>query len=87
MLFSHFLITVERTEYGYLELAARRELESQLQNMKEELEEEQKIATDIEANMTRQYKAMQEDLMSRIDNLNKTITKLKDEIGLYILSY
>ena len=36
---------------------------------------------DITADMTRQYKAMQEELLGKINDLQNTINSLKDELG------
>jgi hypothetical protein len=38
---------------------------------------------DITADMTRQYKAMQEELLGKINDLQNTINDLKDELGAF----
>jgi hypothetical protein len=42
---------------------------------------------DITAEMTRQYKAMQENLMGKIGNLESEIHRLKDELGTRTRTY
>lgn len=41
----------------------------------------QETTFDITADMTRQYKAMQEELLGKINDLQTTINSLKDDLG------
>ena len=43
--------------------------------------EEKQLTFAVTTNMTRQYKAMQEQLLNKIDQLNNTILELQNELG------
>ena len=62
-------------------MKARRELQERVEHLKGDFEEEQKATFEITANMTRQYKAMQEQLLNEINKLESTIDELKDKLG------
>lgn len=62
-------------------MKARRELQERVEQLKGDFDEEQKGTFEITANMTRQYKAMQEQLLNEINKLENTINELKDKLG------
>lgn len=70
----------DRTEDASRALAAKRELQARVNQMSTDLEDEQKRTFEITQDMTRQYKGMQEELLSRINNLEETIQELNDKL-------
>jgi hypothetical protein len=60
---------------------AKRELEQRVVELKGDFESEQKTTFEITADMTRQYKGMQEELLGKVNLLENTIAELKDELG------
>ena len=71
----------ERSEAAIAAMKARRELQERVESLKGDFDEEQKATFEITANMTRQYKAMQEQLLNEINKLETTIDELKDKLG------
>ena len=70
----------DRTEDASRAMASKRELTARVNQMSQDLEEEQKRGFEITQDMTRQYKGMQEELLSRINNLEETIQDLNDKL-------
>lgn len=57
------------------------ELRAKMRQMESDMLTNERNTFDITAEMTRQYKAMQENLMGKIGNLESEIHRLKDELG------
>lgn len=70
----------ERTDTATAALKARRELQERVEQLKRDFDEEKDGTFEITADMTRQYKAMQEELLGRINQLESTINDLKDKL-------
>uniref|UniRef100_A0A7S1CEK7 Dynein regulatory complex protein 12 n=1 Tax=Bicosoecida sp. CB-2014 TaxID=1486930 RepID=A0A7S1CEK7_9STRA len=70
----------ERTDAATEAIKARRELSERVETLKKDFEEERDSTFEITADMTRQYKAMQEELLGRINSLENTINDLKDKL-------
>mmetsp|Transcript_11336 Transcript_11336/g.20965 ORF Transcript_11336/g.20965 Transcript_11336/m.20965 type:complete len:194 (+) Transcript_11336:99-680(+) len=70
----------ERQEEASAAIAARREIQSRVVELKRDFEDEQKQTYQITADMTRQYKSMQEELLNRINILENTISELNDNL-------
>lgn len=64
----------ERTEEASRALASKRELQTRVQQIQRDFEDEQEQTFEMRQDMTRQYKGMQEELLSRVsfwcDNLD-----------------
>jgi hypothetical protein len=58
--------TAERSEEASKALAAKREYKSRIEQISRDFEEEQKQTFEITQDMTRQYKGMQEELLTRV---------------------
>lgn len=58
--------SAERTEEASKAMAARRELQRRMDDISRDFNEEQKLTFEIRQDMTRQYKGMQEELLSRV---------------------
>jgi molybdopterin converting factor small subunit len=71
----------ERTEEASKAMAAKRELARRMYDISRDFSEEQKLTFEIRQDMTRQYKGMQEELLSRINNLEETIQQLNDQLA------
>jgi chromosome segregation ATPase len=56
----------ERTEEASRALASKRELQTRVQQIQRDYEEEQEQTFEMRQDMTRQYKGMQEELLSRV---------------------
>jgi hypothetical protein len=56
----------ERTEDASRALAAKRELQSRVEQISRDFESEQEQTFEMRQDMTRQYKGMQEELLSRV---------------------
>ena len=63
-------------------LAEAESLRLQLVDTKEKNEEEKETSMDVMQSMTRQYKSMKEDLLNKINESERTIASLRDEIVL-----
>ena len=68
-------------------IARKKALEAQVADLKRDFEREEKATFSITADMTRQYKDMQEDLIKRINEAENTITELRDQLELQGLAY
>eukprot|EP01028_Stygiella_incarcerata_P007153 TRINITY_DN2934_c0_g1_i1.p1 TRINITY_DN2934_c0_g1~~TRINITY_DN2934_c0_g1_i1.p1 ORF type:complete len:211 (-),score=84.75 TRINITY_DN2934_c0_g1_i1:128-760(-) len=71
-----------RTEEVHRSRAQRQELLERVRQLHDDFETEKKERAEITADMTRQYKAMQKDLIDRINQLEGNIANLKDELEL-----
>ena len=71
----------ERTEESSKALAEKRELAARVQQINDDFEEERKSTFEITQDMTRQYKGMQEELLSRINTLEETVQQLNDQLA------
>jgi hypothetical protein len=56
----------ERSEEASRALAAKRELQSRVEQISKDFDEEEKQTFEITQDMTRQYKGMQEELLGRV---------------------
>ena len=70
----------DRSEEASRALAARRELQSKVDDLKQDFEGERTATFEITADMTRQYKSMQEELLGKINILENTIVEMKDKL-------
>merc|ERR1711865_124934 len=61
-------------------LASRKELQHRVSELKGDFEDEQDQTFQITADMTRQYKSMQEELLNRINICENTIAELRDQL-------
>jgi chromosome segregation ATPase len=75
------LFSAERTEEASKAIASKRELQSRVSQISKDFEEEQKQTFEITQDMTRQYKGMQEELLSRINKLEETVQQLHDQLS------
>eukprot|EP01039_Chlorochromonas_danica_P010578 gene10578-11722_t len=71
----------ERSEEAAKALAAKREYQDRIQQISKDFEEEQRITLEITQDMTRQYKGMQEELLTRINKLEETVQELTDRLS------
>ena len=71
----------ERSEEASKALAAKREYKSRIEQISKDFEEEQRQTFEITQDMTRQYKGMQEELLTRINKLEETIQDLNDRLA------
>lgn len=60
------LSSAERSEEASKALAAKREYKGRIEQIQRDFEEEQKQTFEITQDMTRQYKGMQEELLTRV---------------------
>lgn len=60
------LFAAERSEEASKALAAKREYKSRIEQISKDFEEEQRQTFEITQDMTRQYKGMQEELLTRV---------------------
>lgn len=67
----------EKTEQA---LRAQRELQERITHYHADFEREKEEIFDISADMTRQYKGMQEELIGQVNRLEQTIAEQKDEL-------
>ena len=72
----------ERREDALLAISQRKQLQAQIEDLKRDFEREEKSTYAITADMTRQYKDMQGELIKRINGAENTITELKDQLEL-----
>ena len=68
-------------------ISGKKELEARVADLKRDFQREEKATFSITADMTRQYKDMQEDLIKRINEAENTITELRDQLELQGLAY
>lgn len=71
----------ERTERALGAERAATELRAKMRQMETEMTTNERTTFDITAEMTRQYKAMQENLMGKVGLLEAEVHRLKDELG------
>lgn len=71
---------VFREEKVQTEMRSRRELQDRVQAYHEDLEREKEDIFEISADMTRQYKGMQEELIAQINKHEQTISEQKDQL-------
>ncbi len=71
----------ERTEESSKALAAKRELQSRMEQIAKDFDEEKNQTFEITQDMTRQYKSMQEELLNRINKLEETVQELNDQLA------
>mmetsp|Transcript_27093 Transcript_27093/g.45756 ORF Transcript_27093/g.45756 Transcript_27093/m.45756 type:complete len:191 (+) Transcript_27093:36-608(+) len=71
----------ERTEDASKAMAEKRELKVRVAQIQKDFEEEQEQTFEMRQDMTRQYKGMQEELLSRINKLEETIQDLNDMLA------
>ena len=77
----------ERREDALLAISQRKQLQAQIEDLKRDFEREEKSTYAITADMTRQYKDMQGELIKRINGEENTITELKDQLELQRVAY
>ncbi|KAL3898590.1 MAG: hypothetical protein SGPRY_012813 [Prymnesium sp.] len=71
---------VWREEKLQAALSAQRELKEQVAQYHDDFEREKTEIFDISADMTRQYKGMQEELLQRLNSLENQISAQKDQL-------
>jgi predicted RNase H-like nuclease (RuvC/YqgF family) len=62
-------------------MAAKREFQARVEQLAKDFEEERNTTFEITQDMTRQYKGMQEELLSRINRLEETLQQLNDQLA------
>lgn len=60
-------LSAERSEEASKAMAAKREYQGRIEQISRDFEEEQRQTLEITQDMTRQYKGMQEELLSRVE--------------------
>jgi hypothetical protein len=76
------LRVVDRTEKRDAAIASEAELRARVKEYHEDFQKEKEERFDITADMSRQYKSMQEELIARINQLENTIADLNDRLDL-----
>mmetsp|Transcript_26737 Transcript_26737/g.44726 ORF Transcript_26737/g.44726 Transcript_26737/m.44726 type:complete len:198 (+) Transcript_26737:72-665(+) len=76
----HELVT--RNEQTLRAVTAQNELKAKVADSQREIEDEKQNMLDITSDMTRQYKAMQETLMSKNNALEQQIQEMRDQLDL-----
>jgi len=71
---------VWREEKVQTALANQKELQERVTHYHKDFEREKEEIFDISADMTRQYKGMQEELLARVNKLEETIQQQKDQL-------
>lgn len=71
----------ERSEEAAKAYASKREYQERIHQISNDFEEEKRLTYEITQDMTRQYKGMQEELLSRINKLEETIQELNDRLA------
>ena len=71
---------VQRSEATNDALAECESMQKQLADNNQKHEEDKQMSSDVARAMTRQYKGMQEDLLNKINERERTINNLRDEI-------
>jgi len=69
-----------RQEESSKALASKREIQNRIMELKRDFEEEQKSTYVITADMTRQYKAMQQELLNRINMLENNVQEMNEKL-------
>merc|ERR1719399_155727 len=62
--------------------AAGMQLREKVEQMQDDFKQEQKTTFAVTADMARQYKALQEDLIHKINSLETTLTEQKEELDM-----
>lgn len=77
---SKYLVTIfnlaERSEEASKALAAKREYQGRIEQISKDFEEEQRQTFEITQDMTRQYKGMQEELLTRVSHRSVLLPRL-----------
>ena len=76
----------ERTERALGAERVAHELRARMRQMETDMLNNEKNTFDITAEMSRQFKGMQESLMAKINLLEHDIHKLKDDLGEHSIS-
>lgn len=71
----------ERSEEASKAMASKREYQSRVEQISKDFAEEQRQTFEITQDMTRQYKGMQEELLTQINRLEETIQDLNDRLA------
>lgn len=71
----------ERSEEASRAMATKRELQSRVEQIARDFDEEQKQTFEVTQDMTRQYKGMQEELLTRINKLEESVQTLSDQLA------
>ena len=71
---------VWREEKTQTALAGQKELQERITHYHADFEREKEDIFEISADMTRQYKGMQEELIAQVNKLQQTIAEQKDEL-------
>merc|ERR1712185_599485 len=71
----------ERSEEASKALASKREYASRMEQISKDFENDKQMTFEITQDMTRQYKALQEELLGRINKLEDTIQDLQDKLA------
>eukprot|EP00002_Diphylleia_rotans_P038133 TRINITY_DN8623_c0_g1_i1.p1 TRINITY_DN8623_c0_g1~~TRINITY_DN8623_c0_g1_i1.p1 ORF type:complete len:156 (+),score=47.41 TRINITY_DN8623_c0_g1_i1:666-1133(+) len=69
-----------KTEQAQRAMEARNQLREIVEEFQSDFEREKEEKLDIASDMTRQYKAMQETLIGRINILENTVAELRDQL-------
>ena len=64
-------------------MAAKRELQARVEQISRDYDEEQKLTFDVTQDMTRQYKGMQEELLTRVSILGLCKLLIHLKYGLF----
>ena len=75
------ILSAERSEEASKALAAKREYQERIEQIAKDFDEEKQQTYEITQDMTRQYKGMQEELLTRINKLEQTIQELNDRLA------
>ena len=70
----------DRAQEATRALVSKRELQERVAQLQRDFESEQVGTFEITQDMTRQYKSMQEELLSRVNALENTISDLRDQL-------
>lgn len=77
----------DRREDALEAMAQKKALQAQIDDLRRDFDREEKSTYAITADMTRQYKDMQGELIKRINSAENTITELKDQLELQQVAY
>ena len=77
----------DRREDALEAVAQKKALQAQIDDLRRDFDREEKSTYAITADMTRQYKDMQGELIKRINSAENTITELKDQLELQRVAY
>ena len=71
---------VWREEKTQAAITAQKELQERMNHYHSDFERQKEEIFDVSADMTRQYKGMQEELIAQVNKLQQTIAEQKDEL-------